>query len=249
MGKGSRYSVDLFHKAQFVAEQYGYALRSCYKLWPFQELPKPENLPRKNDSCLREVFEWEDKFLEVFCDYEDLFPEYSREDFYWRLLWEGEEKRTTLFDRLEDVKEQFWSLASTVAIAEGKVEAERKGIEAWKAAKTPPQAEGKGGEIPAYRWELNEERHEVSCNGSKPVKLEPRLFKILTHLYNKKGNRVQTKELERATKLSRDGVREAVSNLKRTLASSLKIDRKEMDKIIMATENKNRKIIQYTFSI
>lgn len=98
-----------------------------------------------DESHLIEVFGREREFLEAFCNYEDLFPKYSREDFYWRWIWEGEEKREAFFARLEDVKEQFLSLMRTVAIAEDEAEAARKGIKAWKAAKTPPQPGQEGG--------------------------------------------------------------------------------------------------------
>ena len=135
MKKGSRHTIKQFHKAMFVVEEYGYALRSCYERRPFQKLPNPQNLPRPDEGRLIEVSKWERKFYKVFCKYEDLFPKYSRKDFYWRLIWGGEKKRVALFTRLDDIKEKFWSLLRTVARAEDDAEAERKGIKKWKDAK------------------------------------------------------------------------------------------------------------------
>lgn len=58
-----------------------------------------------------------------------------------------------------------------------------------------PGAEGEA--KPAYQWGFDSKRHEVTCNGSKPVKLEPRLFELFKYFHGRKNikttmNRIRT---------------------------------------------------------
>ena len=235
----------------FVVEQYGYALRSCYKRWPFQELPKLQDFPRKNDSYLQEVFEGEEKFLEVFCDYEDLFPEYSRGDFYWRLIWESEKKRNALFTRLENVKEQFESLLRTVAKAEDEAEAERKGIKKWKDTKTPPQARsGEATETLTYQWEIDRNTRKITLSTSRGVETykpeRKALFSIFEKLWDNEGTPVSFKELCKVTKQERGYTRDYVVDLKNGITKQLNISRDVVEKII-ARHPLTGKIKTYTF--
>ncbi len=114
----------------------------------------------------------------------------------------------------------------------------------------PSPGERKDTKTPTYKWEYKEKEQTVSCNGQKPVRLEARLFKIFKYLYGRSGKEVSQNNLKKVAGLnSREKVREAVSCLKRTLADGCKIDRKEMDIIIVNNEGRNRRITSYTPSI
>lgn len=112
----------------------------------------------------------------------------------------------------------------------------------------PSPGERKDTKTPTYKWEYKEKEQTVSCNGKRPVRLEPRLFRILQKLHDSKEKRVSWRDLKDTAKVSsRGAVRDAVSDVKIILVDEFKIDRDELDKIIEPKKDKNRKITHYIF--
>ena len=120
--------------------------------------------------------------------------------------------------------------------------------ELLNASLQPGQGEGKNTETPTYKWEYKEKEQTVSCNGKRPVRLEPRFFSILQNLHDNKGKSVSWRDLKKATRLSsRGAVRDAICDLKNIFFREFEIHRDELDKIIEAKKDKNRKITHYIF--
>ncbi|HHT9130910.1 MAG TPA: toll/interleukin-1 receptor domain-containing protein [Candidatus Tripitaka californicus] len=145
-----------------------------------------------------EVIKCETEFFEVFHDYDNLFPEYKHEGFYWRLIWEGAEERDALFTRLDAVEERFGELLRTVAQTELDAEAERKGIkkflasQAGQAGDKPAQErqekeKGLVLETPQRSNEASEEYDVFLCHASEDKKS---FVRPLAEALRKKGLRV-----------------------------------------------------------
>lgn len=128
---------------------------------------------------------------------------------------------------------------------------------------SPAEAvKGNGGETPetiaqtrGYAWEFNKEKREVSCNGSKPVKLEPRLFNIWHYLYTHTGERITPKTLldngwqhttrESHPNYKRD-IQDSVNKLRNKL-TGLGLSKDVLD-LIIKDNKKGKKIVSWTFN-
>lgn len=131
-----------------------------------------------------------------------------------------------------------------------KMEALPVGHTPFSITETPPQPgqrEKKASETPAYQWEIKGQ--EVSCNGSRPIKLEDRMSKIFKYLHDRRGKPVKIQSLEKEVGLTREGIRDAMIDLKNLLSRGLGIDRNQMDKIIEAIKDRKNKneITAYVF--
>lgn len=73
----------------------------------------------------------------------------------------------------------IWAISYLIRRLEG-LKHKRK-----REAETPPQPRQRWKKT-AYQWKFDPEKPEITCNGSKPVKLEPKLFDLFKYLHGKK---------------------------------------------------------------
>lgn len=105
-----------------------------------------------------------------------------------------------------------------------------------------------------YNWEFDKEEHTVKCNGSKPVKLEHRLFKLWHYLYTHAGKKLDPASLWRAgwghkeskprnwAKAVKDGINDLRTALQHTGLSKQELD------LIIEDIKEGKEIVRWKFN-